>query len=455
MRVTGPLTAIRSTPLRLTAILLAIFVVAASIAFAVAYLVVKSELDNAIAQEIDQTVATYRAIGDQTDLLERLAEDVAATSPEIRILQYLPDSGPRIANVDGFPPLSGYGIVSEKVINHRDGIADSYLAKSARVGRGQLIVAETRERVIEIGEVFVMVLLVGLLPTIGIAGAAGYIVARRARVKLDRIQAALSDLTAGQMAARVAVNGTGDDLSMIGEAVNRMATAQEALLASMRQVSGDIAHDLKTPIQRVAVILDQIKRKTVLTDGQDALLDRALGETDRIVRTFQALLQLAQIEGGAARDRLIPTDLRHVVEGVVDFLGPDAEDKGFQLDLVTTEPGPFTVLGDGQLLGQVLANLIENALRHVPTGGKIRVALSMNAGGVVLEVADNGPGIPPDERDNVLRRLYRLERSRTTDGNGLGLALVAAVCDLHGAELSLNDNAPGLVVRIAFPKGGV
>ena len=446
--------AIHSTPLRLTAILLSIFVVAASITFTVAYVVVKSGFDNALLQEIDQTVASYRAIGDQTDLLERLSQDAAATSPEMRIIQYLPDSGPRIANVVGFPPLSGYATVPEKLIRHRDSIADSYLAKSARVGRGQLIVALTRERVIEIGEVFLMVLLVGLLPTIGIAGAAGYVVARRARVKLDRIQAALSDLAAGQMAARVAVDGNHDDLSMIGEAVNQMASAQEALLASMRQVSGDIAHDLKTPIQRVAVILDQIRRKTVLTDGQDALLDRALDETDRIVRTFQALLQLAQIEGGAVRDRLAPTDLRHVVEGVVDFLGPDADDRGFQLDLVTTEPGPFTVLGDAQLLGQVLANLIENALRHVPTGGRIRVGLSNDAGRVVLSVADNGPGVPPDERDNVLRRLYRLERSRTTDGNGLGLALVAAVCDLHGAELRLNDNAPGLVVRIAFPKSG-
>jgi signal transduction histidine kinase len=442
---------IRSTPLRLTVILVSIFAASATIAFSVAFLVVRSGFDVALKSEIDQIVVTYRAIGDQDDLLQRLADDASAALPKIRVLQYLPDGGDRIANIDRIPPLSGYAILSEDDITAAGDLADSYMVRSARVGRGQLIVGQTRERVEETGEVFLMVLLVGLLPTLGVAAGAGYIAARRARRKLGAIQAVLSELTAGQLSARVVRSGERDDLSDIGDAVNAMAAAQEALVSSMRQVSGDIAHDLKTPIQRVAILLDQIKRRTILTTGQDDLIDRAINETDRIVKTFQALLQLAQIEGGAVRERLLPTDLREVAEGVVDFLGPDAEDKGFRLELDATGPGPFTVRGERQLLGQVLANLIENAFRHVPAGGAIRVGLSSQAGRVVLEVADDGPGIPPEERGNVLRRLYRLERSRTTDGNGLGLALVAAICDLHGARLSLEDNSPGLMVRVAFP----
>ena len=450
MRRRREISATRSTPLRLTAILLAIFVVAASVAFTVAYLVVRTVFDATLQQDIDQTIATYLSIGAQDDLQERLAEDVAASRPETRILEYIPDTGPRISNVARFPPLSGSAVVLERDIAAQGPLADSYLARSVRAGRGQLIVARTRERVVEMGEVFVLVLLIGLLPTLGIAAGAGFVVARRARAKLDRIEATLADLTAGHLAARVAASG-GDDLSRIGAAVDAMAAAQEALVASMRQVSADIAHDLRTPIQRVAVLLAEMRRKTDLSPGQDEILERALAETDRIVRTFRALLQLAQIEGGAVRDRLVLVDLRAVTEEVVDFLGPDADDRGFTLALSAPGPGAFTVRGDKQLLGQALANLIENALRHVPGGGPVRVRILQTGARVALEVGDTGPGIPVSERAHVLRRLYRLERSRTTDGNGLGLALVAAVCDLHGADLTLGDNGPGLLVRILFP----
>lgn len=230
-----------------------------------------------------------------------------------------------------------------------------------------------------------------------------------------------------------------------------MAASQEALIGSMRQVSADIAHDLKTPIQRVAVILDEITRKTTLSAGQDELLDQALAETERIVKAFQALLELAQIEGGAVRDRFAPVDLQEVAAAVADFLGAEAEERGFPFHYTVADAGPFTVSGDRHLLGQVLANLIGNALRHTPTGSAITVSLSRADDRVMLCVADTGPGIPVAEREKVLRRLYRMEQSRTTEGNGLGLSLVAAICNLHGAEFSLEDNAPGLRVRVVFP----
>ncbi len=230
-----------------------------------------------------------------------------------------------------------------------------------------------------------------------------------------------------------------------------MASAQEALVASLRQVSTDIAHDLKTPIQRVAVIIEQITKMTQISDGQDALLNRAQDETERIVKTFDSLLQVAQIEGGAMRDRFVPTDLRAKVATIVDLFGADAEAKGFHFDFNVLGTEPFTVLGDRHLLGQVLANLIGNTLRHVPGGGLIRVALTREDGRVVVSICDDGPGIPAGERQHVLQRLCRLERSRHSEGNGLGLSLVAAVCDLHRASLTLDDNAPGLRVRIAFP----
>ena len=451
--MSGRAWAIRSTPLRLTAVFLGIFILSSAASFATAYLVIRANFDATLEDEIEQTIEAYDAIDDQTALINRLKQDVEVTDSDLTILHYLPDRGSVIANVDGFPPVSGFSIISEKAIDGGDeDISESYLAQSERVGSGQLIVAKTRGQVMEMGEIILSVVLIGLLPTILLTSAAGAFAARTARRRINTIQKTLGELTGGHMAARVPVAlSDRDDLTAISTAVNTMASSQEALIASMRQVSADIAHDLKTPIQRVAVILDEITRKTALSAGQEDLLGQALTETDRIVKTFQALLQLAQIEGGAVRDRFVPTDLQEVAADVVDFLEADADDKGYNLDLTVTGAAPFLVNGDRHLLTQVLANLIENGLRHTPVSSTIRVKLSRNDGRIVLCVSDNGPGIPSDQRDKVLRRLYRLEQSRTTEGNGLGLSLVAAICDLHGAGLTLQDNHPGLKVLIHFP----
>jgi signal transduction histidine kinase len=230
-----------------------------------------------------------------------------------------------------------------------------------------------------------------------------------------------------------------------------MAEAQGAAMDSLRQATADIAHDLRTPIQRVAVTLDRLRRQTELSADQTIHVDQALAETDRIARTFEALLRIAQIEGGAVRERFVRVDLQGIAELIVDMFEAAAGEAGHRLSLSTEGRGPFLVTGDRDLLGQVLSNLIENSLRHVPAGGRIDVSLSHQDGRCILLVADDGPGVPEEERAKVLRRLYRLERSRTTPGNGLGLSMVAAIVELHGATLTLADNAPGLTVSVAFP----
>lgn len=440
----------RSTPLRLTGILVLVFIVSSLASFAVAYRVVRSGFDAALEDQLNRSLATYRSIEDFEDLVERLTADATAADPGTSVRQYTPARGPRISNVEAFPSFEGLAMVSESAVSG-DGLADSYLARSERVGRGQLIVAQTREQIIDMGEVFTTVFLVGILPTLAIATAAGLAVARRAGRKINAIRSALADLAMGNLDARVKLADGFDDLGQIGDSVNRMAGAQQASIASLRQISADIAHDLKTPIQRLAVLLERLSAGAALSADQDALVGQALAETDRIARTFQALLQIAQIEGGAVQDRFVPVDLRNVASDLVDLYTAPADETRHRLRLTVTEPGPFAVSGDRHLLGQVIANLIENGLRHVPPGGEVEVSLSRRAGSVLLSVTDDGPGIPEQERGNVLRRLYRLERSRTTEGNGLGLSLVAAVCDLHGATLKLEDNAPGLRVRITFP----
>ena len=444
---------VRSTPLRLTFLLLTIFAMAALACLAVAFEVTRTSIDAALAAELQQTINEYRGIQDSDDLRERLAEAAAKTDPDIRILFYVPDQGTAVSNVASFPPVSGVTIVSDNSIRAKSGsVSDSYLALSARVGAGHLIVAQSREQVEEMGEIFLAVLFIGLLPALVIAGLAGLWVAKGARIKIDAIQHTLLELKSGTLSARLeGVEGRSDDLSGIGQEVNRMARAQEALVASIRQVSSDIAHDLKTPIQRVAVVLEQVMNKTTLTEGQEVLLSRAIGETERIVQTFQSLLQLAQIEGGAVRDRLHPVNLVEVCRDVVDFLEVEAEERGFALSLRVQPNVVACIKGDRHLLSQLIGNLVQNALTHVPKGGPVVVEVTGRGNETVLTVSDHGPGIPEKERGKVLQRLYRLDQSRTTEGNGLGLSLVSAISDLHGARLTLEDNMPGLRVRIIFP----
>ena len=269
---------VQSTPLRLTGSLFLIFTVSALISFAVAYGVVRSSFDVSLQEQIHQTMTNYRSADDAGDLLEQLRADASTTDPGILILQYWPDNGSRISNVNNFPPVTEFAIVQKSDINSPESeLSDSYLANSSRVGSEQLVVAHTREQIVEMGEIFQVVFLIGLLPIIAMATAAGLFVARRANSKLDSIPHVLVDLTSGYLQARIkTVNGDRDDLTQISNAVIRMASAQEALVATLGQVSTDIAHDLMTPIQRVAVILEQVRNMNQLSGGQDVLLDRAL-----------------------------------------------------------------------------------------------------------------------------------------------------------------------------------
>ena len=445
--------AIRSTPLKLTGILLTVFLLASTISFSTAYLVIRANYEKTLRDTLAQAVDSYRAMTDDTDLRERLAQDVTTSRSESQLLQYVPDDGARIANVASMPEVPAFTVLREDRIDGSDGaLSDSYLATSVRLPSGTLTIADSREHVVEMGEIFVLALLMGLLPTTVLSALAGWLFAARARRRIGTIQRTLVDLTGGQLSARVPdADADLEDLSRISLAVNRMAATQEALIASMRQVTTDIAHDLRTPIQHVALILEEITLKTALSDGQEALLTRARTETAGIVSTFQSLLQLAQLESGAVRDRFAPIDLEAVARDVVEFMEAGGEETAHLVGIAVEGPGPFTVRGARDLLAQLLANLIGNGLMHVPAGGRITVRLSRQAGSVQLCVADDGPGIPEAERKAVLRRHYRLEQSRTTKGNGLGLSIVAAICDLHGADLTLEDNAPGLRVRMLFP----
>ena len=251
----------------------------------------------------------------------------------------------------------------------------------------------------------------------------------------------------------MARHNTGDDLDQVAEQINDTLNHLQRLIARVDQSSTDIAHDLKRPIGRLRQRLDVALRTATGVPEFRREISASLEEIDTIVETFEALLRIAQIEAGARRERFRRVDLRSLLTEVTEIYRPVVDDAGDELVVELSQSDSNLVNGDGELLIQLFVNLIENAIRHCPRGTMIRVTLEGDpVGGLRVVVSDNGPGIPPNERDKVFHRLYRLEKSRSTPGSGLGLSLVAAIAELHGARLALGDNNPGLIVQIDFPR---
>ena len=265
--------------------------------------------------------------------------------------------------------------------------------------------------------------------------------------RLDRVNCSLQEIMAGRLDERVRAIGMGDEFDRLTGNLNLMLDRNQALMDGLRQISTDIAHDLRTPLSRLRQHLDSMRDLT-RPAGLDSAIDGALAQVDDVLNTFHALLRIGQIEGGAGRARFEAVDLSAVMERLRLAYETAAEDAGKTL---SAQIAPDIVVnGDPQLLTQLLANLLENALRHA--GDKAHISMSLaQVGGVVSAVmADDGPGVPANERQRVLRRFYRLDANRSTPGSGLGLALVAAIAELHDAELRLSDNGPGLAVEVRF-----
>jgi signal transduction histidine kinase len=283
---------------------------------------------------------------------------------------------------------------------------------------------------------------------IGLLG--GYSLGRGMGRRIAAITGAAEAIIDGDLSRRVPEARAGDDLEHLAATFNRMLDRIGALMESLRQVSNDIAHDLRTPLTRLRSRLEASLARPPGVE-QAVAIEGALGDLDAILSTFAALLRIAQIEGGARRAAFQRLDLAVVARTVVDAFAPSAEDAGQRLELRDCDP--VFVEGDRELITQMLVNLVENGLRHAGPQALVRVRCAVERGSPTLSVSDDGPGVPDSERERLFDRFHRLEASRSTPGSGLGLALVAAVARLHGAEASLHDAAPGLEARVVFVQG--
>ncbi len=300
-----------------------------------------------------------------------------------------------------------------------------------------------------------------LVVVLGLAG--GFFVSRRVLSRIDAMTATAQTIMAGDLAGRLPVAGTGDELDRLADHLNAMLERIEALMRGLKEVSDNIAHDLKTPLTRLRNRCEQALRGDANVAEYRAALESTIAESDDLIRTFDALLMIARAESGHSRDNMAEFDAAEIARDVGELYEPLAEEKG--LELKVEAPAAAPVHGNRELVSQALANLVDNAIKYARpnsaatagmNGAPAEIVVKADTEGdrIMLTVADHGPGIPEGDRGRVVERFVRLEQSRSEPGSGLGLSLASAVARLHGGELKLEDNQPGLRSIITLPRAG-
>jgi signal transduction histidine kinase len=296
-----------------------------------------------------------------------------------------------------------------------------------------------------------------LVIVLGLIG--GFFVSRRVLSRIDAMTGTAQTIMAGDLSGRLPVAGTGDELDRLADNVNAMLERIEALMRGLKEVSDNIAHDLKTPLTRLRNRCEQALRHASSDGDYRAALESTIAESDELIRTFDALLMIARAESGQARDNMSEFDAAEIARDVGELYEPLADEKGLALKVEAPVAAP--VRGNRELVSQALANLVDNAIKYAGPGSQLNgmpaeilVKAGHDGDRITLSVADRGPGIADADRGRVVERFVRLEQSRSEPGSGLGLSLASAVARLHGGELKLEDNHPGLRSTIALPRAG-
>lgn len=437
----------RSTTFRLAAIYTALFACAVVLLGVVTLLTTRTTLmqqfDARIRAESEALNREFRIEG-----YEGLLRAVQQRDRTPGALNYGLEtlSGQRLAGrLAGAGAGSGWKTL---IIPEPDGDAEHVRIYAATLPGGmRLLVGDDVERMEAVDEAIVRAFVWAFVGVVLLGVTAGYLLSRDVHRRLTSISATAEGIIDGDLSRRVPLRASDDDLSRLSQTFNRMLDRIQGLMESLKQVSNDIAHDLRTPLTRLRQSLEFALTRT---DDEEPrrLIEASLLELDAAQNTFAALLRIAQIEGGARKSGFGFVDLAEVATLVVEAFGPSAEDGGRPLTLVAE---PAWIEGDRELLVQATVNLVENALRHTPQGTVVEVRAGRSEQDAVLEIVDDGPGAPDDELARLSERFYRLEQSRSTPGNGLGLALVSAIARLHGGDLTLTNRSPGLSARLSFP----
>jgi signal transduction histidine kinase len=316
-------------------------------------------------------------------------------------------------------------------------------------GGYRLLIGQSLDELIELRDTILALTVAAVLLVLTVGSIGGVLVGRGVVRRLRGVTDTADTIMRGDLAQRIPEEHGRDEFDALASKLNAMLTRIEQLMKSTREVTENVAHDLRNPLTRLRGRAEMALMKSGDTARLTEALQKAISETDTIVATLNAILSIAQIESGARRE-WSQIDLTEICRDAAELYEAVAEDKGIRF---SGEIGEVpAVKGNRQLIAQAIGNLLDNAIKYTPDGGRVSLMLATQDGRAVVGISDSGPGIPTELHERALQRFVRLDARRSQPGNGLGLALVKAVAEQHGATLSLDDNSPGLRISLSFPQ---
>jgi len=423
----------------------------------------KNQTEDRINAEIEELSQVYQNSG-YRGLVSTLSQRIEQQSLGDSTLYLLADSKyrPLVNNISGWPRFSEAregDWIDFRLDDFRVEGNPEFSAR-ARVlafdNRYNLLIGRAMRDLANLKELVGRALIWGLMLTVALGLIGGYMLRQTLRSRLGAINQTSRQIMHGDLRRRIATRGTEDEFDELANNLNGMLDQIEHGMEGVRRVSDNIAHDLKTPLARLKNKIEELKFKVAGRSEEELALDHIIQEADGLLATFNALLRIARIEYSEQRKAFAKVDINSILSDLLELYEPLAEEKGQNLSFTL---GPSIELeADRDMLFQAFANLIDNAIKYTPKGGKISISSERNNDKKAkegrqswfVEISDDGPGIPESEHEKVTQRFYRIDPSRTTPGSGLGLALVFAVLKLHKLDLKFSDNKPGLNVRVSL-----
>ncbi len=409
---------------------------------------VTHEIDEAVFSEVHEVLNNAR--GRDLGYLAEIVDHMSSTSPRyFYVLQN--DAGQRLAgNMPAVQPILGVREWRERHLTPRGRILRVRGLGVRTFDNAYLFVGLSSYRTNATYRAVTQSFLWVMVAFFFVVVLTGFFMSHRLLRRVEAISQTSRDIILGDLQRRIPVRGVNNEFDHLAVSLNAMLDRIQDLMSGLRQVSNDIAHALRTPLTRLRQRLEHARHKATTIEEMRSVLDQSIVQVDQILAIFSSLLRIAQIESGARRSGFKTVDLAHVLQDVVELYRPVMEEK-LQALKVSID-ADLVLSGDSELLKLLFVNIFDNAAKHAPPESTITVSARGGEKEIIVEIADNGPGIAEEFRGKVFERFYRLEQSRSTPGYGLGLSFVAAVASLHDASVELLDNRPGLRLRLVFPR---